>query len=123
MGDLGFEICGKIDDSDGAEGAFLGTDSASDTQRLGDEGKLGVGRHFDTELAAPHNRTRLFAFLATFLDGIGFSNRLRQERWRNVSTLGLHCRAREKHIRVLYNGFALGPGERNQARRHEPCRH
>lgn len=41
MGDLGLEVRGQVDDVDGIKGAFLGADTASNTQSLGDEGDLG----------------------------------------------------------------------------------
>lgn len=47
MGDLGLEVRGKVDDGDGAKGALLRADTASYTQRLGQEGKTGVGRDLD----------------------------------------------------------------------------
>lgn len=51
MSDLSLEVCGQVDDVDGVEGAFLRTDTATDTQALRDEGDLGIGGDFDTELA------------------------------------------------------------------------
>lgn len=67
MCDLGLEVGGQVDDVDGVEGAFLRTDTTSNAQALRDEGDLGVGRHFDTQLARAHNGTGLLAFLSTFL--------------------------------------------------------
>lgn len=67
VGDLGFQVGGQVDDVDGAERTLLGTDTTTDTQALGDEGDLGLGSHFDTELARPDDGTRLLTLLATFL--------------------------------------------------------
>jgi len=51
VGDLSLEVGGQVDNVDGVEGAFLRADTATDTQALRDEGDLGVGGDFDTELA------------------------------------------------------------------------
>jgi hypothetical protein len=67
VGDLGLEVGGQVDDVDGVEGAFLGADTASDTQALRDEGDLGLGRDFDAQLARADDGTRLLAFLPAFL--------------------------------------------------------
>jgi len=64
---LCFEVGGQVDDVNGVEGAFLWADTAPNTEPLRDEGNLGFGRDFDTELACPDYRTRLFTFLAAFL--------------------------------------------------------
>lgn len=56
MGDLGFEVGRQIDDVDGAEGTFLGTDTAPYTQALGNEGDLGFRGDFDAQLAGPDDR-------------------------------------------------------------------
>jgi hypothetical protein len=67
MGDVGFEIGGEIDNVDSSEGAFLGTDTASDTKGLGDEGNLGLRGDFDAETPTSHNRARFLALLSAFL--------------------------------------------------------
>ena len=41
MGDVGFEVGRQIDNIDSAEWTLLGTDTASNAQRLRDEGDLG----------------------------------------------------------------------------------
>ena len=38
VGDLGLEVGGQVDDGDGVEGAFFGTDTATDAETLGYEG-------------------------------------------------------------------------------------
>lgn len=70
MGDLRLQIRGKIDDVDCIEWAFLRTNTASYAKSLGDEGDLGLGGYFDTQLARADNWTGLFAFLSAFLRGI-----------------------------------------------------
>ena len=68
VGDLGFQVGRQVDDVDGTERTFLGTDTATDTQALGDEGDLGFRRHFDTQLTRTDDGARLLTFLATFLE-------------------------------------------------------
>lgn len=48
VGDLGFEIRRQIDNLNCVEWAFLRADTATDTQRLGDEGDTRVRRDLDT---------------------------------------------------------------------------
>ena len=67
MRNFGLEVGRQIDDGNGAERAFLGADTASNTQALREKGDSRVWRHFDTQLAAAHHRTRLLALLTTFL--------------------------------------------------------
>ena len=67
VGDLALEVCGQVDNLDGVEGALLGTDTASDTQTLTDEGNLAGGVDLDTQLAGLDDGTRLLALLTTFL--------------------------------------------------------
>ena len=90
MGDLGLEVRGQVDDVDGVKGAFLGTDTASDTQSLGDEGDLGRRVYFDAQLAGAHHWAGLFAFLSTFLGRVSRLAR-GKERGRVALALGLHC--------------------------------
>ena len=73
MGNLSFEIGGQVDDRDGTEGAFLGTDTTANAQSLGDEGNFRVGGDLDTELAGSHDGAGFLAFLATFLEMINIS--------------------------------------------------
>lgn len=47
VGDLALEVGGQVDDGDGTERAFLGADTASDAEGLGNEGQAGVGGHFN----------------------------------------------------------------------------
>lgn len=65
--DLRLEIRWQVDDVDGAEWAFLDANSTSYAKPLGNEGYFGLRSHFNTELAGPDHRARLFAFLAAFL--------------------------------------------------------
>ena len=67
VGDLGFQVGRQVDDVDRTERTFFGTDTAADTQALGDEGDLGFRRNFDTQLTRTDDRARLFTFLTTFL--------------------------------------------------------
>jgi hypothetical protein len=66
VGDLALKVGGQVDDGNGVEGTLLGADTATDTERLGDEGQLRVALDFDTELSAAHDGARLFALLTTF---------------------------------------------------------
>ena len=67
VGDLGLEVGGQVDDVDGVEGAFLGADTATNTQALGDEGDLGGRVDFNAELARADHGARLLALLPAFL--------------------------------------------------------
>lgn len=67
VGDFGFQVGGQVDDVNRAERALLGTDTTSNAKALGNEGDLGFGRDFDTELSGADDRTRSFTLLATFL--------------------------------------------------------
>ena len=75
MGDLGLEVGGQVDDVDGVEGAFLGADTATNTQALRDEGDLGGRVDFNAELARAHHGTRLLALLPAFLRPISARTR------------------------------------------------
>jgi len=57
MCDLGFEIGRQVYDVDGIEWAFLGANTASNTEPLRNKGDFGLGRHFDAELASSDNGT------------------------------------------------------------------
>jgi hypothetical protein len=65
MGNLALEVGGQVDDGDGIEGALLGADTATDTERLGDEGQTRLGGDLNAELATADDRARLLAFLTT----------------------------------------------------------
>jgi hypothetical protein len=67
VSDLSLEVCRQVDNADGAEGAFLGANTATDTQALRDEGDFRVGRDFYAELAASHDGARFLALLTAFL--------------------------------------------------------
>ena len=56
MSHLGFEICGQIDNVDGAKGALFDTNTTSYAETFRDEGDFGLGCHFDTQLAGSYNR-------------------------------------------------------------------
>lgn len=47
MRDLALEVCGQVDNRDGAEGTLLRADAATDAEGLGEEGQSGLGGHFD----------------------------------------------------------------------------
>ncbi|KAI6772291.1 hypothetical protein HG530_003249 [Fusarium avenaceum] len=66
VGDLALEVGGQVDDGNGVEGALLGADTTTDTERLGDECQLRVALDLDTELSTAHDGARLFALLTTF---------------------------------------------------------
>jgi hypothetical protein len=74
MGDVGFEIGWQIDNVDCAEWAFLGADTASNAQSLGNKGDFRFRSHFDAEASDSHNRARLLAFLSAFLEQLSTSN-------------------------------------------------
>lgn len=67
MGNVRLEVGWQIDNIDGAEWAFLRTDTASNTQTLGNEGDLGFGGDFDAQTPTSHNRAGFLAFLPAFL--------------------------------------------------------
>ena len=68
MGDLGLEVGGQVDDGDGIERAFLGTDTTPNAQGLRDVGDARLRRDLDAQLATLDNGAGLLAFLATFLE-------------------------------------------------------
>lgn len=67
VSDLALEVGGQVDDVDSVERAFLWANTASDTEALRDEGDLGLGSDFDTELAGTDDRAGLLALLPAFL--------------------------------------------------------
>lgn len=67
MGDLGLEVCGKVDDVNRTEWTFFRTDTTANAQTLGNVGNLGFGSDFDAEFAGSNDGARLFTFLTTFL--------------------------------------------------------
>lgn len=68
MSNFRLEICGQINDVDGAERAFFGTDTAADAETFGNKGDLGLWGNLDAELAGSNHRARLFALLTAFLN-------------------------------------------------------
>ena len=67
MGNLGFKVGRKIDDVDSAKGAFLWANATSYAEPLGYKGNFRFRGDLDAEFPSPNHRTRLFAFLTTFL--------------------------------------------------------
>ncbi len=48
MCDLGLKVGRQVDDGNSPERTFLGTDTTTNAQSLGDVGDLGLGGDFDT---------------------------------------------------------------------------
>jgi len=69
VGDLRLEVGGQVDNVDGIERTFLGTDTATNTETLGDEGNLGGVVDLNTELSSTDDGARFLALLTTFLCG------------------------------------------------------
>jgi hypothetical protein len=67
VGYLRLEIGGQVDDVDGIEGTFLGTDAAADAETFRDEGDFAVGVDFDAEFAGADDGAGFLAFLSAFL--------------------------------------------------------
>lgn len=95
VGDLGLEVGGQVDDVDGVEGAFLGADTTSYAQALGDEGDFGLIGDFDAQFAGTDDGAGFFAFLSTFLGSCQPRDStlcdLRDMKRRGLLTFGLHC--------------------------------
>lgn len=89
MRDLSLEVCGQVDNVNGAERALLRTDTTTNTQTLRNVGNLGLGRDFDAEFASSNDRAGLLAFLTAFLFGSESSHYLVSI----AHTFGLHCGA------------------------------
>lgn len=69
VGDLRLEVGGQVDDVDGIERTFLGTDTATDTETLRDESDLGRVFDLNTELSGTDDGAGFLALLTTFLCG------------------------------------------------------
>ena len=67
VGDLSLKVGGQVDDIDGTKRTFFRTYTAANAKAFGYEGNLGIWSNFDAQLASPHNRTGLLAFLTAFL--------------------------------------------------------
>ena len=67
VGNFGIQVGRQVDDVDSTERTFLGTDTTTNAKAFRDKGNLGLGSHFDTELAGTDHGARLFALLTTFL--------------------------------------------------------
>jgi hypothetical protein len=57
MSDFGLQVCRQIDDVDGAEGALLGADTATDTEPFGYVGNFGLWGDLNAELPGSNDRT------------------------------------------------------------------
>ena len=75
MSNFRLKICRQINDVDGTERAFFGTDTAADAETFGNIGDLGLWGNLNTELAGSDHRARLLALLTAFLNIV---SRLRQ---------------------------------------------
>lgn len=64
MGNLTLKVGGQVDNGDGVERAFLGADTTTDAEGLGNEGETRIRSDFNTELATSNNRARFLAFLS-----------------------------------------------------------
>jgi hypothetical protein len=53
---MGLEVGWKVDDIDGAKGAFLRTDAAANTQTFRNESDLRFGSDFDAKASTSDNR-------------------------------------------------------------------
>ena len=84
MCDLALEVRWQVDDGDGVERALLRADTATDAERLGDEGKFGFGSDLDTELATTDDGTRLLAFLTAFSRATLTGEKGQYRRWRGT---------------------------------------
>lgn len=89
VGNLGLQVGRQVDDMDSAERTFLGTDTAANAKAFGNEGDLGFGAHFDTELSGTDDGAGLLALLATFLQNEYHCHVFQQLRLSN-RTFGLH---------------------------------
>lgn len=96
VGDLTFQVGGQVDDVNGAEGALLGADTATNTQAFGDESDLGGVVDFDAEFTGTDDGAGLLALLTTFLDESVIMN-YPQVATRS-HTFGLHCRSRRHRV-------------------------
>lgn len=67
VGDLGLQVGGQVDDVNGAEGTFLRTDTATDTQTLGDECDLRLGGDLNAEFTGTDDGAGFLALLTAFL--------------------------------------------------------
>lgn len=73
VGNLGLQVGRQVDDMDSAERTFLGTDTATNAKAFGNEGDLGFGAHFNTELSGTDDGAGLLALLATFLQNMSIT--------------------------------------------------
>jgi hypothetical protein len=86
--DLSLEIGRQIDDVDGAERAFFGTDTTADAKTFGYKGNLRLWGNLNAELAGANDRARLLALLTAFLKLVS-DMRATHKVW-DRQTLGLH---------------------------------
>lgn len=67
MRDLLVQVCGQVDNVNGAKRTLLWTDTTTDTQGFRYKGNFALWRHLNTQLTRSHHRTRLFTLLSAFL--------------------------------------------------------
>lgn len=100
VGDLALEVGGQVDDGDGVEGALLGADTATNTQRLGDEGEARFGSDLNAKFSTANHRAGLLALLTTLarttLFGGAWVSKI--ERWRGGSRGGRIWTEREHEL-------------------------
>jgi hypothetical protein len=65
-----FKVRRQVNDADGVERAFLGANTATDTETFGNEGYAGFVGDFDAELAGSDNGAGFLALLTTFLSRV-----------------------------------------------------
>jgi hypothetical protein len=83
VSDFCLKIGRQVDNMDGAERAFLGTDPTADAEAFRYVGDLGLWGDLNAELAGPNDRARLFALLTAFLKIISkLESRAKAERYR-----------------------------------------
>ncbi len=70
MRNVGFQICRQIYNVDSSERAFLGTNTASYTETLGNEGDFRFRGDFDTKTSTANNGAGFLAFLSAFLQSV-----------------------------------------------------
>jgi hypothetical protein len=84
VGNLAFQVGGKVDDGNGIKRTFLGADTTTNAQRLGYKGKSRCRRDLNAELATAYDRAGLLALLATLARTTLYTDS-------NVSSCSLFC--------------------------------
>jgi hypothetical protein len=108
MSDMRLEIGRQVDDVDGIERAFLGTDTASNAEGFRNESDLRFRGYFDTKTTTSHDRAGLLAFLSTFLKGTELARDLRGEIMRSYLWFTLQSRAILSVIIYSFGGVFIG---------------